>query len=54
MGNCGGGHYTAYCKNFVDKNWYEYDDSVVTKLNKSDIVSKAAYVLFYRRKWFNF
>jgi len=30
MGNCGGGHYTAYCKNFINKNWYEFDDNMVT------------------------
>ena len=24
-GGLGGGHYTAYAKNFIDKNWYEYN-----------------------------
>lgn len=24
-GGLGGGHYTAYAKNFVDSNWYEYN-----------------------------
>ena len=23
----GGGHYTAYVKNFMDKKWYNMDDS---------------------------
>lgn len=47
-GGCGGGHYTAICKN-GDK-WYDYNDSSVSSAGKKDIVSSAAYVLFYRRK----
>ena len=29
FGNCGGGHYTAFCKNFLDDKWYNFDDSDV-------------------------
>lgn len=25
-----GGHYTAYCKSPITKNWYEFDDSRVS------------------------
>ena len=48
-GGTGGGHYTAVCKN-IDGNWYNYNDSSVTQTSESDVVSSAAYVLFYRRK----
>ena len=26
MGHAGFGHYTAYCKNFMDEKWYEFND----------------------------
>ena len=48
-GDTGGGHYTAICKNF-DNNWYSYDDSSVSKASPEDVVTSAAYVLFYRRR----
>ena len=30
-GSVGGGHYVAYCKNFVTGKWYEFNDSYVTE-----------------------
>lgn len=45
-----GGHYVAYCKNEVDDNWYEFDDTVVTRLETPDILTKEAYVLFYQKQ----
>ena len=48
-GGTGGGHYTAVCKN-IDGNWYDYNDSSCSRTSTSNIVSSAAYVLFYRRK----
>ena len=48
-GDMGGGHYTAVCKN-IDGYWYDYDDSSCSRTSKSAIISRAAYVLFYRRK----
>ena len=48
-GGCGGGHYTAVCKN-IDGNWYSYNDSSVSSTSASSAVTSAAYVLFYRRK----
>ncbi|VDM19866.1 unnamed protein product [Wuchereria bancrofti] len=48
--NAESGHYVAYCKNEVDDNWYEFDDTVVTRLEIGDILSKEAYVLFYQRQ----
>jgi len=49
-GGMGGGHYTAYGKNRLDNKWYYFDDSSVTEAKESDIVTKAAYVLFYQRR----
>ncbi|KAI0390532.1 hypothetical protein F5Y17DRAFT_55790 [Xylariaceae sp. FL0594] len=50
FGGLGGGHYTAYAKNFVDGQWYSYNDSVVSKTSPDRIVDAAAYMLFYRRQ----
>ena len=47
-GSTGGGHYTAVCKN--GDNWYNYDDSSVSKTSAKSVLTSAAYVLFYRRK----
>jgi ubiquitin C-terminal hydrolase len=49
-GNVGGGHYTSYCKNFLHKKWYCFDDTDVSKQDESDVVTEAAYVLFYQKQ----
>ncbi|KAL9489372.1 hypothetical protein ACSS6W_001649 [Trichoderma asperelloides] len=50
-GGLGGGHYTAYAKNFVDGRWYNYNDSSVSSVSDpSSVVTSAAYLLFYRRR----
>ncbi|CAK7562257.1 MAG: hypothetical protein SEPTF4163_000092 [Sporothrix epigloea] len=50
-GGLGGGHYTAFAKNFIDHQWYEYNDSSVSKVSDpARVVSAAAYLLFYRRR----
>ncbi|KAL2164269.1 hypothetical protein VTH06DRAFT_3485 [Thermothelomyces fergusii] len=50
-GGLGGGHYTAFAKNFFDGEWYEYNDSSVSKQkDTSRVVTSAAYLLFYRRR----
>ncbi|KAL6716978.1 hypothetical protein ACLMJK_004891 [Lecanora helva] len=50
-GGLGGGHYTAYAQNFVDNEWYEYNDGMVTRCdNPQAVVTTAAYLLFYRRR----
>ena len=41
------GHYTAYCLN--DDQWFEYNDESVSIIRENNIVSSAAYVLFYKR-----
>lgn len=49
-GGMGGGHYTAYAQNKMDGNWYSFDDSHVSSISESSVVSNAAYVLFYMRR----
>lgn len=48
-GGVNGGHYTAFIKNANGK-WYEFNDSTVTEMNPSHVVSPKAYCLFYRIK----
>ena len=48
-GSTMGGHYTAYVKNANGK-WYHFNDTSVTEVSESSIVSPKAYVLFYRKK----
>ena len=49
-GTSQGGHYWSSCKN-LDKNWYLYNDSNVTKFQNNNLLSKDAYMLFYYRKY---
>eukprot|EP00501_MAST-03F_sp_TOSAG23-6_P000861 GSMAST32.ASY1.ANO1.897.1 assembled CDS len=50
-GGLGGGHYTAYAKNFKNNQWYNFNDSSCTKVRDvSDIISPRAYQLFYRKR----
>ena len=48
------GHYDAFCLNYIDNNWYNFNDRFVEKIKKEDennkIVTKNAYVLFYRQQ----
>lgn len=49
-GGLGGGHYTAYAKNWKDNQWYSFDDSSCSRTSPSRIITDAAYNLFYRRR----
>lgn len=50
FGGLGGGHYTAFALN-DEGEWCNFDDSRVTKnVTESEVVSSAAYLLFYRRR----
>ncbi|XP_067113097.1 ubiquitin carboxyl-terminal hydrolase 2-like isoform X1 [Osmerus mordax] len=42
-----GGHYTAYCRNPVLGEWYNYNDTRVSPMSSSQVPSSDAYVLFY-------
>uniref|UniRef100_A0A671LHR1 Ubiquitin carboxyl-terminal hydrolase 2 n=1 Tax=Sinocyclocheilus anshuiensis TaxID=1608454 RepID=A0A671LHR1_9TELE len=44
-----GGHYTAYCCNPENGEWYTYNDSRVTPMSASQVRSSDAYVLFYEQ-----
>ena len=49
-GGLGGGHYTAYAQS-DDGVWCHFDDSrVSTGVEPTEVVSSAAYVLYYRRR----
>ena len=49
-GSLSGGHYYAYAKNHFDNKWYCFNDSSVSLINEDELVTKSAYVMFYRRK----
>ena len=49
-GNLEGGHYYAYCKNFVNGEWFEFNDSSVKKIQEEKLVTSSAYIMLYRRK----
>jgi ubiquitin C-terminal hydrolase len=49
MGNVAGGHYTAFSK--IDNTWYHCNDTQVDIVaNPSQMVTPAAYCIFYRKK----
>jgi ubiquitin C-terminal hydrolase len=53
-GRMGFGHYTAFARQWdergIQENWYLFDDSRTQAVSRSDVVTEAAYVLFYRRR----
>ena len=41
-------HFIAFCKSFVDKNWYKYDDSFVSLSSLQEAKNIGIpYILFY-------
>ncbi|XP_053173050.1 ubiquitin carboxyl-terminal hydrolase 11 [Scomber japonicus] len=44
------GHYTSYARNKDNSQWYYFDDSKVTYAGEDQIMTNAAYVLFYHRQ----
>ncbi|XP_054625989.1 ubiquitin carboxyl-terminal hydrolase 11 isoform X1 [Dunckerocampus dactyliophorus] len=44
------GHYTSYARNKDNGQWYYFDDSKVTYAREDQIMTNAAYVLFYHRQ----
>lgn len=55
-GRMGFGHYTSFARRWtmdsIDDDWALFDDSSVRGVSKDQVVSPAAYVLFYRRRVF--
>lgn len=47
-GGVGGGHYIAYGQ--TEEGWFEYNDSIVSKISESQVQSANAYLLFYTAK----
>lgn len=49
IGSIFGGHYTAHVMN-ANNNWYKYDDTNVTLINKDKVVTNNAYCFFYKKR----
>ncbi|EHB04532.1 Ubiquitin carboxyl-terminal hydrolase 43 [Heterocephalus glaber] len=49
-GSLQGGHYTAYCRNSLDGQWYSYDDSTVEPIQEDEVNTRGAYILFYQKR----
>ncbi|XP_057333182.1 ubiquitin carboxyl-terminal hydrolase 31-like [Microplitis mediator] len=45
-----GGHYTAFCRNPYDSQWYCFDDTRVESVTETSLVTNSAYMLFYQRR----
>ena len=42
------GHFIAFCKSFVDGNWYRYNDAIVNLSSFNDVKNTGVpYILFY-------
>ena len=48
ISNHDGNHYYSYCLS-QDKKWYCFNDSNVSEVNNSNLVSQKAYCLFYKK-----
>ncbi|EDV29689.1 uncharacterized protein TRIADDRAFT_19410 [Trichoplax adhaerens] len=46
-GTLEGGHYTAFCQNPYAKEWYKFDDHIVSRISSNDVKTSSAYILFY-------
>eukprot|EP00002_Diphylleia_rotans_P019806 TRINITY_DN3826_c1_g1_i3.p1 TRINITY_DN3826_c1_g1~~TRINITY_DN3826_c1_g1_i3.p1 ORF type:complete len:142 (-),score=30.08 TRINITY_DN3826_c1_g1_i3:528-953(-) len=49
-GSLMGGHYTAYCLNMDDRQWYYFNDSRVSSASESSLQGPGPYILFYKRQ----
>lgn len=53
FGSLSFGHYTAYAKNHATGVWYDFNDSSVSEVGPyGNVVTSAAYVLYYKRRDF--
>ena len=48
-----GGHYTAFCKNPTDGQWYSFDDMHTKLITDNEVITKDAYILFYQKTCLN-
>ena len=49
MGSSFSGHYTAYIKN-ANSNWYEFNDQVITNIDRNKVITNNAYCFFFIKK----
>ena len=51
-GRMGFGHYTAFARDLENPEsvWHNFDDSHVSPITESQVVTKDAYILFYKKK----
>lgn len=49
-GGLGGGHYTAAAIDPQSKEWYNFNDSMARRIDRSGAHSRGAYILFYLRQ----
>ncbi|PVV02607.1 hypothetical protein BB560_002939 [Smittium megazygosporum] len=49
MGSLSGGHYTASVYNGLRKEWSYFNDTRISRIKPSDVISPAAYLLFFVR-----
>ena len=49
-GSLSGGHYYAMCRNDLDGQWREYNDTSVRTIEETHMLKQKPYCLFYRRK----
>ena len=49
-GGMGGGHYTAYVKNFRNQKWFNMNDSSCSHSGSGSLSSARSYILFYKKQ----
>ncbi|TKR63015.1 hypothetical protein L596_026903 [Steinernema carpocapsae] len=47
VGNLNSGHYYAYVKNPITRQWLEFNDEAVKSMSEDSLQSRAAFVLYY-------
>ena len=49
ISNHDGNHYYSYCKN-PNSKWYCFNDSRVSEIDISNLITEKAYCLFYKKR----
>lgn len=49
IGNLNFGHYYSYVLNSIDNNWYEMNDTNISRIDKDSIITDKSYCLFYQK-----